>query len=445
VYTYIPIDGIDHDGQAGGSAWLDFDNDGNLDLFIAATDSTSTLLRNDGEGGFLVADAFSSISTELVQQVAPADFDNDGDLDFYLVQDGTSNRLIENMGDNSLESAGMMGDNGAGRGAAWGDYNNDGFLDLYLMNDGRQNFLYRNRNGNAFEDESQGILKDEGPGRSGIWGDWDNDGDLDLFLTNCGSADRLLRNEGDDLFVDVADPAFVLPDSSAGAAWADWDNDGDLDLAVADISGVTRLYRNDQALGNHWFEVDLIHHNGAMGCNGAKVRIVTDGDQVQIREVAAGGGWLSQDSPTVHFGLGAAAVIDTLEVQLPGCHWPTLTAVAVDQKLVLTGVKATPVFEPDRDLPGIRKTEIYSCYPNPFNPTTTIRFGLSVSGRAALKIYDVAGRLTRVLFDEPREAGLQSAVWNGRDQAGRSVASGMYLVRLDSGGAREVRSVVLLK
>jgi FG-GAP-like repeat/ASPIC and UnbV/Right handed beta helix region/FlgD Ig-like domain len=445
VYSYLTIDNIGHEGPAGGSVWLDYDGDGHLDLFVAATDSSSTLLRNDGAGGLLAADAFASIITEGVQHVAPADYDKDGDLDFYLVQDGAPNQLVENMGDDDLQVVALINNDGAGRGAAWGDYDNDKDLDLYLVNDGGENFLFQNRNGNAFDDKSQGILKDIGPGRSGIWGDWDNDGDLDLFLANCGASDRLLRNEGDGLFVDVADPVFAAPDSSTGAAWGDWDNDGDLDLVVADQSGATRLYRNDPPAGNHWLEVDLIHYSGAVGCPGAKVRIVTDGNDVQIREVGAGGGWLSQNATTVHFGLGEVAVIDSVKVTLPGCWWPPLIDVAADQKVVITATNASPVFDPDFDLPGARAPGLYACYPNPFNPSTTIRFGLASAGWASMTIYDVAGRLMRVLFDESRAAGLQSVVWNGRDQSDRAMASGVYFIRLESQDVHEVRSVVLLK
>lgn len=443
LYEFLVIEGIDHSGPAGGSTWLDFDGDGHLDLFIAATDSTSTLMHNDTEGGFIAEESFAEITTVNVQQVAAADYDNDGDLDFYLVQDGEANLMIGNEETFKDKTSSPLGNEDSGRSAAWGDFDNDENLDLYLVNEDGQNALFKNKGTGSFTDAGEGVLKDAGPGRSGIWGDWDNDGDLDLFLTNCGMADRLLRNEGDGLFVDVADPNFAAADSSTGAAWGDFDADGDLDLLVADQSGATRLYRNDQLTGHHWLEVDLIHPGGAPICHGARVRIVS-GDQVQIREVSAGGGWLSWDSPTVHFGLGETTVIDTLEVTLPGCIWPIQTDVAVDQKLVLIGDEASPVIAEDLDFPGF-PTGVYSCYPNPFNPKIKIRFALTQPCQAALKIYNVAGRLVQVLFDGTRPAGLQEEVWSGRDQSGRTVASGVYFVRLEAVGETDVRSVVLLR
>ena len=398
----------------------------------------------EADNGGIKAASFGMITTEGVQQVAAADYDNDGDRDFYLIQDGAANLMIANDGALSDLATSPLDHGGAGRSGAWGDFDNDQDLDLYLVNEDEENVLFKSRGNGNFDEASEGVLKDSGPGRSGIWGDWDNDGDLDLFLTNCGMADRLLRNEGDGLFVDVVDSSFAAADSSTGAAWGDFDADGDLDLVVADQSGANRVYRNDQATGNHWFELDLIHPNGASSCPGARVRIVTDGDQVQIREVAAGGGWLSSDAPTVHFGLGEATVIDTLKVTMPGCIWPMQTNLPADQVLTLAGVSASPVHEEDSDLPGL-EAGLYSCYPNPFNPTVTIRFGLQEPGHAMLKIFDVAGRLVRVLVDEPRSAGLQNEVWRGRDQAGRSVASGSYFVLLEAENVTDVRSVILLR
>jgi hypothetical protein len=84
-------------------------------------------------------------------------------------------------------------------------------------------------------------------------------------------------------------------------------------------------------------------------------------------------------------------------------------------------------------------------YPNPFNPSTTIRFGLRVRAPVSLRIYDAAGRLVRVLVEEPRDAGRYSEDWNGLDNAGRAVASGMYFYKLKAGMFEETRKMVLLR
>lgn len=89
--------------------------------------------------------------------------------------------------------------------------------------------------------------------------------------------------------------------------------------------------------------------------------------------------------------------------------------------------------------------ELHANHPNPFNPSTTIRFSIGNAGRATLRIYDVRGTLVRTLFDETREAGPGSAMWDGRNDAGRTVGSGVYLYRLTARGESRSRKMVLLK
>jgi flagellar hook assembly protein FlgD len=84
-------------------------------------------------------------------------------------------------------------------------------------------------------------------------------------------------------------------------------------------------------------------------------------------------------------------------------------------------------------------------YPNPFNPRATVSFTLAQSGSASIRIYDTRGRLVRTLVDENMPAGEHTRVWEGRNDRGRSVASGLYLVEFRTRGVREVRRVTLLK
>jgi len=84
-------------------------------------------------------------------------------------------------------------------------------------------------------------------------------------------------------------------------------------------------------------------------------------------------------------------------------------------------------------------------HPNPFNPSTTIRFEIASRGRAILRVYDVRGALVRTLFDETREAGPGSMMWDGHDDRGVVVTSGVYFYRLDARGDSRTRKMVLLK
>jgi len=308
---------------AGSSSWVDYNNDGNLDLFIVSPDTSGLLMMNDGEGAFTHVDNTSLEHVENSVASIWGDFNNDGFRDLYVVQENVDNILYINQeGVLAEESDAVLNFSGAGKSAAWGDYDNDGYLDLYLVNDGEENLLFRNKGNGSFEDKTMGALADAGAGRSGVWGDWDNDGDLDLFLTNYGSSDRLLRNDGDGNFYDVAGDVFAAEDSSTGCSFGDYDGDGALDLLVAVHGQPTKILRNQAAVGRHFLKIDLTRYNGQVGAPGAIVRIVTSDSQVQVREVGSSNGYHSSDPHTVHFGLNDATVVDSLTVTWPGGKTP---------------------------------------------------------------------------------------------------------------------------
>lgn len=442
AFVVEQTESLDLSGTAGGCSWADYNGDGNLDLFVASLDSTCVMLRGDGQGGFTEVEDEALAGLTGVMGATWADHDGDGDQDLYLVRDDAANIMLKNDSPFADVTEAPLDHTGPGRGAAWGDYDNDLRLDLFLVSDGQANRLARNTGGGNFADKTAGPLDDDGPGRSGIWGDYDNDGDLDLFVTNCGAADQLLRNDGSGRFVDVKDAAFTQPDSSTGAAWADFDRDGDLDLVIADQGGRTRLRRNDQTTGNSWLRLNLAASTGRQGCPGARVKITTPGDSTQIREVG-GGGWLSQNEPVVHFGLGGAETIICLEVTWPGGLSKVDSNLAVNQVLTWTEPDGEPV-TPVSEVPGFG-FGLLPAHPNPFNPATSLAYEVPRAGKVTLAIYDVRGRLVNTLVDAWREPGRHTAVWRGRDRHDRTVAAGVYLVRLKAGGQATTRGVTLLK
>ena len=444
VFEVDFTENLDHWGTAGRSSWSDYDGDGRPDLFVASPDSTCVLLRGDGQGGFTPVTGGDLADLGGIVTSCWVDFDGDGDQDLHLVKDGEPDLLLENDGVFTDVTADPLGDDGAGRGAAWGDYDNDGRLDLYLVRNEESNLLLCNTGDGDFTTVSAGPVGDDGPGRSGIWGDWDNDGDLDLFLANCGAADRLLRNEGSGRFIDVCDPAFDQPDSSTGAAWADFDQDGDLDLLVAVRGGGTRLLRNDQAGGNHWLRLNLVSNQGRPGCRGARVELTTPGDSVQVRQVGGGGGWLSENELTVHFGLGGAETVSRLEVTWPGGLSRVDSNLAVDQLLVWTEPDSTGEETPVADVP-VERLRLLPARPNPFNPATILAFEIPNRRRVSLAVYDVRGRLVRRLLDEVLEPGRHTAIWRGRDGNDHPAAAGVYLVRLKVGEQVVTRGISLVK
>jgi hypothetical protein len=97
------------------------------------------------------------------------------------------------------------------------------------------------------------------------------------------------------------------------------------------------------------------------------------------------------------------------------------------------------------DTPAPTQTALHQNHPNPFNPTTVIQYDLVAASKVSLRVYDVSGRLVRTLVDDNRPAGRQSAVWDGMDNSGNRVSSGVYFYRLETGAVVFTRKMVLLK
>ena len=268
-----------------GAAWRDYDNDGDLDLYIAnsalvrpAPDAVlpkNALYRNNGDGTFTdVTDAAGVGDTGWGMGCAFADYDNDGDADLYITNH-KANLFYRNNGDGSFKryasGAGGIGDKGFGSGIAWGDYDNDGYLDLYVGNYieygkvpqgdevffpydffGQTNILYLNKGDGGFINITNAAKVNGGfhltLGISAA--DYDADGDLDLYLANDTDQNILYRNDGELTFTNTNRPDARSRTgdirSGMGVAWGDYDNDGDLDLFVTNwLDENNVLYRND--------------------------------------------------------------------------------------------------------------------------------------------------------------------------------------------------------
>jgi len=247
------------------AGFADYDNDGDLDLFVAAIGPWNTLYNNQGDGSFAdVTEAAGVVDSVLGNLgVAWADYDLDGWLDLYVTSAANGgqpavNHLYRNIGDGTLVDMALalgVESPGFSESATWADYDNDGDPDLYVTNRPSfplpsEDFLYRNEGDGTFTDVSEAAgLGDEGTGITGSWGDYDNDGHLDLYLARVlDDPDILYRNNADGTFTDVTIEAGLgLASAQVHGSWADYDNDGDLDIYVTDFkSGETNvLYRNN--------------------------------------------------------------------------------------------------------------------------------------------------------------------------------------------------------
>lgn len=357
--------------------FVDYDNDGELDLFVknmsTTTDpSVNQMFKNNGNGTFTeIADA-AGLSTAIGGNtegtiVSFADYDNDGAMDVIMGGNGSAEALYRNLGSSYIEVTGAAGlhPRSNTNGLAWGDYNNDGFLDLYISR-GKQsgngdlgNSLYKNNGDGTFSDATSAAgLVDNTNTWAAVWGDYDNDGFLDLFVARPGTtalgpgnANILYHNNGNGTFTDVATAEGVAIETDQPteahklAAWGDYDNDGFLDLIVQDgiaptkvtgvsATGVHYLFKNN-GNANHFIKVNLKGTLSNSNGIGARVNVTYDGGLAFRGNNGGGGGeYASQGAGPLHFGIGSATAA-TVEVHWPNGIVDTRATVAADSTITI--------------------------------------------------------------------------------------------------------------
>lgn len=284
------------------------------------------------------------------------DFDNDGDLDLYTVNDFGQYVQPNVLWRNEEGFLDVSGGSGAdlpidGMGLAVGDYDLDGFLDLFMTNIGRNVLLRNSGDGLKFTDTAieagVGIGEIEGERRVS-WGavffDYDNDGDEDLYVVSGmlllrGPTEQrnvLLRNRGDGTFVDVSLASGADdPGVGRGGVYLDFNNDGCVDLFVSNLGQGARLFENMCVSGNNWLVVKTVGTTSNREGIGARITVEA-GDTTQIREISSGRSSLGQNMLGAHFGLGSATVVDTVSIRWPSGEVQTLTGVPVNQRLAVT-------------------------------------------------------------------------------------------------------------
>jgi hypothetical protein len=302
--------GVADTGSGIGAAWGDYDGDGDLDLYLANSGSANRLYRNNGNGTFTEAGSTTGVNNSgNGLGVTWADFDDDGDLDIYLANAGSANLLYRNNGNGTFIDVGPsagVADTANSQGVSAGDYDADGDIDIYVTNFGAANRLYRNNGNSTFADVgSLAGVNDGGNGIGAAWSDYDADGDLDLYLANWGSDNRLYRNNGNGTFADVA-VAMGVNDTGNGTsvAWGDYDADGDQDLYLANNSSTSVLFTNNLGpYANTYLAVKVANGLGRATQSGVKVVLKTTvgGTPVATGLVDGGTGYGSQSVRPVHF------------------------------------------------------------------------------------------------------------------------------------------------
>ena len=441
--------GLRGEGYSVGAAAADYDNDGHVDLYVTGY-NRNFLYHNNGDGTFTDVTEKAGVTGvssagKKLWGIAAAwlDYDNDGKLDLFVTNyldwsfsnsrvcgapgkrlscsptlyNGQPNILYHNNGDGTFtdvsEPMGIAQQVGKGMGVAIADYNDDGWMDIFVANDNARNYLFRNRGGKGFDEvgiesfvaytdngipvssmgvdfrdwdndgkpslivtalggETFPLFHNEGNGlfsddsyKAGIgfrsyrmsgWGagiqDLDNDGYKDLFTANSHVSENadtdaqqhyrqpnaIFRNQQNGTFREVSREAGAALEISAahrGCAFGDLNNDGKIDVVVSAIASPAELLYNTTPNENHWILIRTVGVKSNRDGIGTKIKITGASGLVQYNHVTTAGSYASSNDPRVHFGLGADKFIKEVELKWPSGVVQVLKDVKADQILTV--------------------------------------------------------------------------------------------------------------
>lgn len=367
--------GIKVDGWSIGSTWLDYDRDGCVDLFVGryvkfdpkyrafyAADNypgpldyegeTNRLFHNNCDGTFTDVTDKSGIGAYVgrTMGVTSADFDGDGWPDIYVANDHTENFLFHNKHNGTFEEIaneagvayGQNGENTGAMGPIFADIEGRGLLDLFVT-DTHYNRLLLNDGKLGFDDLGARNGVSQANAQYVSWGsgiyDFDNDGQLDILIFHGGliqmipQEHSIFRGLGHGQFKDVSEQAgkvLSVRTVARGACFADYENNGKVSAFVVNLGARGTLMKNVSTDTGHWLELRLKGTHSNRDGIGARVTVFAGGKQ-QMQERVASSGYLSQNDGRLHFGLGAATVVDKMEIRWPSGREQTLVALPADR------------------------------------------------------------------------------------------------------------------
>lgn len=447
--------------STGYSAWdcalADADNNGRLDAVFVHACCTfhptgpfpCRLYLQDENGSFSQLTGYA-FTDSLAPYTIPTwyDYDLDGDMDLFIGSgpaNGTPkpdfnyrNRLKET-GSFSLErlTAFPFLEPQDGQTYNFIDFDNDGDLDICLTNYGAApNRLYRNDGNDAYTALSTPFTITNGH-LANVWGDFDNDGWQDVLIsTDQDPAVRLYRNLGNGGFA-AATVAGTAGASVAGIALADYDNDGDLDFYTNGAGEARSLFQNQLAPANHWAQFTLegvASNRSAIGTT-LRLKTVVNGQSTwQIRQVVAHNSFNSASDLRQHFGLGTAALIDSLEVRWPSGLTEHFSGLAADNFYRIVEGHGLTVIVGTED-PGTTSSQELRLVPNPASSDFQIICPAKQEEISGVEMFDSSGHLLPVKMEQ------QGKGW--KVYPSEDLPKGPYFVRVQFRfGAPVVRKVI---
>jgi len=441
--------GVGGEGYSMGTAAADYDNDGWTDLYVTGV-NRNTLYHNNKDGTFTDVTKKARVTgifdRKKLWSVSAAwiDYDNDGLLDLFVsnyldwapensrvcgapgkrlscppsLYKGEPNILYHNNGDGTFTdvsvATGIAKWIGKGMGVAIADYDGDGWTDIFVANDNERNFLFKNRRGQEFDEvgvESFVAYTDDGvpvssmgvefrdwsnSGRPGLfvtalggetfplfrnedrktftmvtyesgigfptfkmsgWGagiyDFDNDGYKDLFSANSHVSENadvnpqqqyrqpnaVFQNLRNATFQDVsaqAGAALRLPAAHRGAAFGDLNNDGKVDVVISAIGSPAELFYNISTRGNHWIAIETVGAKSNRDGIGTRIKLTGESGLVQYNAITTAGSYASSSDKRAHFGLGRDSTVKEIELLWPSGTRQVLRNVKADQILKVT-------------------------------------------------------------------------------------------------------------
>ena len=344
AYDLAPYPGVQEGGNYG-SVWIDYDNDRDIDMFIAKCRGGEVqwkyneLWRNNGDG------TFSNVA------------DISGYYQGFYPNGGHSNE--SNLGDPVQTWS-----------SAWGDFDNDGYMDVYVgasaTGDGGHKLMQNNGDGTFTNIISGSGAEEASYGIENNSADVDNDGYIDI-LTN----GNILLNNGDFTFT------LYTADTPGPGAIGDANNDG-----FVDVFNGTNLYVQEGNNGNNWLKITTTGTASNINGIGARVEINTPAG-IQIRDVMSGSGFRYMSSLNTHFGLGVDSSVNSITV-----YWPSGIVDVINNPNINTTINIVEGETLSLEESFIEELIIY---PNPVKNNLTIESSLNIN-QSVISVFDMTGK-----------------------------------------------------